>query len=70
MSTRAERIKALHKAAAERILIMDGAMGTEIQNFKLDEAGYRALQRWRFKPGTLVRAVFPFMFRTSTVTGP
>ncbi len=41
MSTRAERIKALHKAAAERILIMDGAMGTEIQNFKLDEDGYR-----------------------------
>ena len=41
MSTRAQRIKALHKAAAERILIMDGAMGTEIQNFKLDEAGYR-----------------------------
>ncbi len=46
MSTRAERIKALHKAAAERILIMDGAMGTEIQNFKLDEAGYRGT---RFK---------------------
>jgi 5-methyltetrahydrofolate--homocysteine methyltransferase len=46
MSTRAERIKALPKAAAERILIMDGAMGTEIQNFKLDEAGYRGA---RFK---------------------
>ena len=41
MSARAQRIEALHKAAAERILIMDGAMGTEIQNFKLDEAGYR-----------------------------
>jgi 5-methyltetrahydrofolate--homocysteine methyltransferase len=41
MSTRTQRIKALHKAAAERILIMDGAMGTEIQNYKLDEAGYR-----------------------------
>ena len=41
MSTRAQRIKALHKAAAERILIIDGAMGTEIQNYKLDEAGYR-----------------------------
>ena len=46
MSTRAERIKALHKAATERILIMDGAMGTEIQNHKLDEAGYRGA---RFK---------------------
>jgi 5-methyltetrahydrofolate--homocysteine methyltransferase len=41
MSTRTQRIKALHKAAAERILIMDGAMGTEIQNHKLDEDGYR-----------------------------
>ena len=41
MSTRSERIKALHAAAAKRILIMDGAMGTEIQNFKLDEDGYR-----------------------------
>ena len=41
MSTRTQRIKALHTAAAERILIIDGAMGTEIQNYKLDEAGYR-----------------------------
>jgi 5-methyltetrahydrofolate--homocysteine methyltransferase len=41
MSTRAERIKALHKAAAERILVIDGAMGTEIQNYKLGEAEYR-----------------------------
>jgi 5-methyltetrahydrofolate--homocysteine methyltransferase len=46
MSTRADRIKALHKAATERILVMDGAMGTEIQNFKLDEEGYRGA---RFK---------------------
>ncbi|BAT59905.1 methionine synthase [Variibacter gotjawalensis] len=27
--------------AAERILVLDGAMGTEIQNLKLDESGYR-----------------------------
>ena len=32
---------ALEKAAAERILIIDGAMGTMIQRHKLDEAGYR-----------------------------
>ena len=32
---------ALRTAAAERILVLDGAMGTEIQNLKLDEAGYR-----------------------------
>ncbi len=25
----------------QRILILDGAMGTEIQNYKLDEADYR-----------------------------
>ncbi len=42
MSTRTDRIKALHRAATERILIIDGAMGTEIQNYKLDEAGYRS----------------------------
>ena len=35
------RIKALHAAARARILIMDGAMGTMIQDYKLDEAGYR-----------------------------
>ncbi len=31
----------LEKAATERILIIDGAMGTMIQRHKLDEAGYR-----------------------------
>ena len=46
MSTRTERIAALHKAAAERILIIDGAMGTMIQSYKLDEAGYRG-QRFK-----------------------
>ncbi|GLK84582.1 hypothetical protein GCM10017653_26520 [Ancylobacter defluvii] len=32
---------ALRAAAAERILVLDGAMGTMIQQLKLDEAGYR-----------------------------
>jgi 5-methyltetrahydrofolate--homocysteine methyltransferase len=41
MMTRAQRTAALHKAAGERILIIDGAMGTMIQEHKLDEAGYR-----------------------------
>jgi 5-methyltetrahydrofolate--homocysteine methyltransferase len=36
-----ESSKALEKAAKERILIIDGAMGTMIQRHKLDEAGYR-----------------------------
>ncbi len=44
--TREERIAALKEAAKERILILDGAMGTMIQRYKLDEAGYRGT---RFK---------------------
>jgi 5-methyltetrahydrofolate--homocysteine methyltransferase len=39
--TRAQRIEALKQEAGERILILDGAMGTMIQRYKLDEAGYR-----------------------------
>ena len=31
----------IHAAAAERILILDGAMGSLIQNYRLDEFGYR-----------------------------
>ena len=44
--TREERIAALKREANERILILDGAMGTMIQRHKLDEAGYRGA---RFK---------------------
>jgi 5-methyltetrahydrofolate--homocysteine methyltransferase len=47
--TREERIDALKRAAKERILILDGAMGTMIQRYKLDEAGYRGA---RFKDHT------------------
>jgi len=39
--TRGERIEALKQAARERILILDGAMGTMIQRYRLEEAGYR-----------------------------
>ncbi len=35
------RIDALHKAIKERILILDGGMGTMIQSYKLKEADYR-----------------------------
>lgn len=38
---RPDRINALHEALAERILILDGAAGTFIQGYELDEAGYR-----------------------------
>ena len=39
--TREERIAALRREAKQRILILDGAMGTMIQHYKLDETGYR-----------------------------
>ncbi|MGH8617159.1 MAG: methionine synthase [Burkholderiales bacterium] len=36
-----DRTAALQKLLAERIVILDGAMGTMIQQYKLDEAAYR-----------------------------
>ena len=47
--TREERIAALKREAKQRILILDGAMGTMIQRYRLDEAGYRGA---RFKDHT------------------
>jgi 5-methyltetrahydrofolate--homocysteine methyltransferase len=44
--TREERIDALKRTAEERILILDGAMGTMIQRYKLGEDEYRGA---RFK---------------------
>jgi 5-methyltetrahydrofolate--homocysteine methyltransferase len=38
--------RTLREAAAERILVIDGAMGTEIQNLKLTEADFRG-ERFR-----------------------
>src|SRR5690554_3085427 len=38
---RQTRITALHQAIAQRILILDGGMGTMIQSYKLQEADYR-----------------------------
>ena len=38
---RQARIDALHRLVRERILILDGGMGTMIQNLKLSEAEYR-----------------------------
>jgi methionine synthase I (cobalamin-dependent) len=39
--TREQRIAALHAAAKQRILIIDGAMGTMIQRYKFDEETFR-----------------------------
>ncbi|MDH4555674.1 methionine synthase [Pseudomonas sp. BN417] len=41
MSDRIARQQALQQALKERILILDGGMGTMIQSYKLDEADYR-----------------------------
>lgn len=38
---REERVAALRSAARKRILVLDGAFGTMIQRYKLDEAAYR-----------------------------
>jgi len=38
---REQRLKALEQAATERILVIDGAFGTVIQGYSLDEAAYR-----------------------------
>jgi len=39
--TREQRIQQLHASLKQRILLLDGAMGTMIQRHKLDEAAYR-----------------------------
>jgi 5-methyltetrahydrofolate--homocysteine methyltransferase len=44
--TSEERVAALKQAVEKRILVLDGAMGTMIQRYKLDEAAYRGT---RFK---------------------
>jgi 5-methyltetrahydrofolate--homocysteine methyltransferase len=40
-SGRPERIAALEQALKDRIVVLDGAAGTFIQSYGLDEAGYR-----------------------------
>ena len=41
MSDRTARLHALQQALQQRILILDGGMGTMIQSYKLEEADYR-----------------------------
>ncbi len=49
ISTRPARTQALIDALAQRILVLDGAMGTMIQRYKLSEAEYRGTRfaDWR-----------------------
>ncbi|MFI4970203.1 MAG: homocysteine S-methyltransferase family protein [Lysobacterales bacterium] len=46
------RVQALHDALAARILVIDGAMGTMVQSYRLEEADYRGE---RFAPGFDIR---------------
>jgi len=39
--TSSERVEALEALGRERVLVLDGAMGTQIQELNLDEDGYR-----------------------------
>src|SRR3954471_346521 len=52
ISTRPARIAALHSALEQRILVLDGAMGTMIQRHRLSEAEYRG-ERFRDHPKDL-----------------
>lgn len=45
-TVRSHRIQALKQALEQRILVLDGAMGTMIQTYRLQEADYRG-ERWR-----------------------
>ncbi len=46
ISTRATRLAALHDALKQRILVLDGAMGTMVQRYNLTEAQFRG-ERFR-----------------------
>ena len=41
MTTRSERLSNLEALAQQRVLILDGAMGTQIQGFQLEENDFR-----------------------------
>ncbi|GGD04456.1 methionine synthase [Halopseudomonas salina] len=41
MSERSARLQALHSALSQRILILDGGMGTMIQSYKFEETDFR-----------------------------
>ncbi|MGH8040612.1 MAG: homocysteine S-methyltransferase family protein [Rudaea sp.] len=47
-----ERVHALTRALAQRILVIDGAMGTMLQAYRLDEEGYRGERFARGHAGT------------------
>src|SRR6185437_2976723 len=52
MTDRTQRLTQLHAALAQRILVLDGAMGTMIQSYALDEPDFRG-ERLRAHPKDL-----------------
>ena len=52
IATRPARLAALHSALEQRILVLDGAMGTMVQRYKLSEAQFRG-DRFRTHPRDL-----------------
>ena len=52
MTDRKHRLTQLHAALAQRILVLDGAMGTMIQSYALDEQDFRG-ERLRAHPKDL-----------------
>ena len=62
LSQRYTRGQALPELLKQRILILDGAMGTMIQQYKLTEADYRGLPgntRFADHPGDIVHSKPP-----------
>ena len=51
-ASRDERIESLKRSLAERILVLDGAMGTMVQGFGLEEADFRG-EHFKEHPGEL-----------------
>ena len=52
MTSRSDRIASLHEALEDRILLLDGAMGTMVQGYRLEEADFRG-ERFRDHPKDL-----------------
>ncbi len=52
LNTRNDRVAALKEALRERIVFLDGAMGTSIQGYKLEEQDYRG-ERFADHPGQM-----------------
>src|SRR5258707_9279083 len=52
IATRPTRLAALHDALKQRILVLDGAMGTMVQRYELTEAEFRG-ERFRDHPKDL-----------------